>query len=361
MIASLLYQLSRRLLSVPAVLLCRDTSKDAEVLVLRHENAVLRRQLKSPVRYEPADRFWFAALSSLIPRHRWRDVFPITPATLLAWHRRFIAAKWDYTAHRTRLGRRPTHAAIKRLVLRLARDNPRWGHRRIQGEPARLGHQIAASTVWEILHTAGIDPAPRRCGPTWRQFLTNQAHAIIAVDFFHLDTALGHRLYTLAFLEHRTRRLHITGVTTHPTRDWTTQQARNLAYDLGIRLDSLRFLLRDRDDKYSPSFDAVFQTEEMDILKTAPRAPRMNAHCERIIKTLRNELCDHVLILSQSHARQVLAAYQRHYNEHRPHQARQQLPPDADQQPATTHDLSPRRLLRTRVRGDLINEYSYAA
>jgi putative transposase len=283
-IVSLLYQLSRRLLSVPAVLLYRDTSKDAEVLVLRHENAVLRRQLKSPVRYEPADRFWFAALSSLIPQHRWRDVFPITPATLLAWHRRFIAAKWDYTAHRTRLGRRPTHAAIKRLVLRLARENPRWGHRRIQGELARLGHHIAASTVWEILHTAGTDPAPRRCGPTWRQFLTNQAHAIIAVDFFHLDTALGHRLYALAFLEHHTRRLHITGITTHPTRDWTTQHARNLAYDLGTRLDSLRFLLRDRDDKYSPSFDAVFQTEEMDILKTAPRAPRMNAHCERIIR-----------------------------------------------------------------------------
>jgi putative transposase len=143
-----------------------------------------------------------------------------------------------------------------------------------------------------------------------------QAHAIIAVDFFHIDTALGNRLYVLAFLEHATRRPHIAGA--HPTRDWTTQQARNLATDLGTRLGSMRFLLRDRDGKYSPAFDAVFQSEELDILQTAPRTPRMNAHCERVIQTLRHELCDHVLILNEAHARRLLATYQRHYNNHRP-------------------------------------------
>jgi putative transposase len=360
-IVSLLYKLSRRLLSVPAVLLRRDSAKDAELLVLRHENAVLRRHVAGPVRYETADRFWFAALSSLIPRRRWRDAFPVTPATLLTWHRKFIAAKWDYTAHRGRIGRPTTHSAIKKLVLHLAKENPRWGHRRIQGELARLGHRIGASTVWEILNAAGIDPAPRRSGPTWRQFLTNQAHGIIAVDFFHLDTALGNRLYALAFLEHATRRLHITGVTAHPSRSWAAQQARNLAADLDTRLDSLRFLLRDRDDKYSPAFDAIFQAEEMDILKTAPRAPRMNAHCERIIRTLRSEICDHVLILNASHAREILGRYRRHYNEHRPHQSRHQLPPNIDQHPATMHDLEARRVVRTRVLGGLINEYRYAA
>jgi putative transposase len=146
-IVSLLYKLSRSLLSVPAVLLRRDTSKEAELLVLRHENAVLRRQITGPVRYEPADRFWFAALSSLLPRRRWHDIFPVTPGTLLAWHRRFITAKWDYTARRRPTGRPSTHSTIKKLVLRLAKENPRWGHRRIQGELTRLGHHIAASTV----------------------------------------------------------------------------------------------------------------------------------------------------------------------------------------------------------------------
>lgn len=201
-ILSMLYKVTRRLLSVPGVLLRRNTAKDAELLVLRHENAVLHRQISGPVRYEPADRFWLAALSGLIPRRRWREVFPVTPGTLPAWHRRFIAAKWDYSARRARTGRPPTKAALKKLVLQLAHENAAWGHRRIQGELARLGHPIAASTVWEILHAASIDPAPRRTGPTWREFLTNQAQGIIAVDFFHLDTALGRRLYALAFLEH---------------------------------------------------------------------------------------------------------------------------------------------------------------
>jgi transposase InsO family protein len=358
---SLLYRVSRRLLSVPAVLLRRDSAKDAELLVLRHENAVLRRQVAGRVRYEPADRFWFAALSGLLPRRRWRDVFPLAPATLLAWHRNFMAAKWDYTARRGRTGRPSTRPAIKKLVLRLAQENPRWGHRRIQGELARLGHRIGASTVWEILNAAGVDPAPRRSGPTWKQFLTNQAHGIVAVDFFHLDTALGKRLYGLAFLEHSTRRLHITGVTAHPSRGWAVQQARNLAADLDTHLDSLRFLLRDRDSKYSPAFDSVFQAEDIDIVKTAPRAPRMNAHCERIIRTLRSEMSDHVLILNEPHAREILGRYRRHYNEHRPHQSRHQLPPEIDQNPATVHDLNARGVLRTRVLGGLINEYRYAA
>ncbi len=225
MILSMLYKVTRGLLSVPGVLLRRNTARDAELLVLRHENAVLRRQIAGAVRYESADRFWLASLSSLIPRHRWRDVFPVTPGTLLAWHRRFIAAKWDYSARRARTGRPPTKAALKKLILQLARENAQWGHRRIQGELVRLGHPIAASTVWEILHAAGIDPAPRRTGPTWKEFLTNQAQGIIAADFFHLDTALGRRLYAMAFIEHATRRLHITGVTANPTRDWAVQQA----------------------------------------------------------------------------------------------------------------------------------------
>ena len=175
MIVSLVYEVARKLLSVPAVLLRRDVTKDAELLVLRHENAVLRRQLSGPVRYEPADRVWFAALSSLIPRHRWAQVFSVTPATLLAWHRRLIAHKWDYSERRSKPGRPPTASTVKALVLRLATENPRWGCRRIQGELVRLGHPAGSTTVWEILTAAGIDPTPRRNGPTWREFLTAQA------------------------------------------------------------------------------------------------------------------------------------------------------------------------------------------
>ncbi|MGX7829060.1 integrase core domain-containing protein [Actinokineospora sp. 24-640] len=360
MIVSLLYKVTRKLLSIPSVLLRSEAVKDAELLVLRHENAILRRQLTGPVRYEPADRFWFAALSGLVDRRRWREVFPVTPGALLVWHRRFIARKWDCSAHR-RIGRPPTRAAITTLVVRLAKENSRWGHRRVHGELVRLGHRIAPSTVWQILHDAGIDPAPRRTGPTWREFLTAQAEGIIAADFFHLDTVLGTRLYALAFLEHGTRRLHITGVTAHPTQAWTAQQARNLAADLGTRIESLRFLLRDRDAKYGPTFDTVFHADDLRVITSAPQAPRMNAHCERVIGTIRRELLDHILIISEAHARRILTTYEDHYNRHRPHQARDQLPPADQQHPAAVHDPDTSRVLRTRILGGLINEYRHAA
>ncbi len=309
---SLVYQVTRKLLSVPAVLLCRQVAKDAELLVLRHENAVLPRQLAGPVRYEPTDRLWFAALSSLIPRRRWTEVFPVTPGTVPAWHRRLVARRWDYSKRRNRPGRPPTAQAVKELVLRLAEENPRWGCRRIQGELARLGHQAGASTLWQILTAAGLDPAPRRSGPTRREFLTAQADSIIACDFAHIDLVDLRRVYALVFLEHGTRRLHITGVTAHPTARWTLQQARNLAADPGVRFESLRFPLRDRDSKYTEAFDAVFAAEGIEPLKTAPRSPRMNAHCERVTGTLRREFLDHLLILNEAHARCVLDAYVLH-------------------------------------------------
>src|SRR6266498_415311 len=203
------------------VLARREVSKDAELLVLRHQNAVLRRQI-SRVRYQPGDRLWLAALSRLIPRRRWGEVFAVTPATLLAWHRRLVTRKWNYT-NRRRAGRPSTAAAIRKLVIRMATDNPRWGHRRVQGELVRLGHPIAASTVWQILHDAGIDPAPRRPGPTWKQFLTAQARGILATDFVHVDSVLLRRLYALIIIGHGTRRAHLAGITANHDGDWTTQ------------------------------------------------------------------------------------------------------------------------------------------
>ena len=195
MIFSVVYLLVRCLLACLMVLTRRQASKDAEFLALRHENAVLRRQV-GRVRYEPGDRLWLTALSRLVPRRRWGEVFAVTPATLLAWHRRLVERKWDYTSRR-RPGRPSTAAGIRKLVIRIARENPSWGHRRVQGELVRLGHPIAASTVWQILHDAGIGPVPRRSGPTWKQFLTAQARGILAVDFVHVDTVLLRRVYVL--------------------------------------------------------------------------------------------------------------------------------------------------------------------
>ena len=211
MLLKIVYVLTCRILGLVVVLFRGDRARAAEVLVLRHQNAVLRRQV-GWVRYEPADRAWFAALARIVPRRRWAEVFPVTPATLLAWHRRLAAKKYD-TSGRRRPGRPPRTPGIKRLVLRLARENPLWGHHRIQGDLVKLGIAVAPSTVWEILHAAGVDPAPRRSGPTWRQFLHAQAAGILAVDFLHVDTVLLKRMYVLVFIEHGTRQMHLGGVT----------------------------------------------------------------------------------------------------------------------------------------------------
>ena len=341
------------------VLARREASKDAELLVLRHQNAVLRRQI-SRVRYQPADRLWLAALSQLIPRRRWDEVFAVTPATLLAWHRRLVARKWDYTSRR-RPGRPPTAAAIRKLVIRMAIDNPAWGHRRVQGELVRLGHQIAASTVWQILHAAGIDPAPRRSGPTWRQFLTAQAGGILAADFVHVDTVLLRRLYALIVIEHGTRRVHLAGITANPDGGWTTQAARNFLMDLGQRAASAKFLIRDRAGQFTASFDAVFLAEGIRILASPPRAPRANAICERMIGTLRRELFDRLLIVDEHHLRRVLTHYQRYYKAARPHRALGQLAPAQAGTRPQEINLAEHRIRRKRVLGGLTHEYQIAA
>jgi len=267
----IVYLLVRRILSLAVLAFRGDLAKDAELLVLRHENAVLRRHA-GRIRYEQAGWVWLAALARLIPRGRWTGIFPITPATLLAWHRKLAASKYD-TSNRRKPGRPPTVRSIARLAVQLAKENPLWGYRRIHGELTKLGVTIAPSTVWEILHAAGIDPAPRRSGPTWRQFLHAQAAGILAVDFLHADTVLLRRLYVLVFIEHDTRRMHLGGITANPTGEWTVQQAPNLALSLGERFEGIRFLIRDRGSNFTASFDAVFQATGARILRSAVQAP----------------------------------------------------------------------------------------
>jgi transposase InsO family protein len=246
------------------------------------------------------------------------------------------------------------------MVVQMGRENPAWGHRRIQGELAWLGHAIAASTVWEILRAAGVGPAPRRSGPTWREFLAVQAHAVIACDFLVVETALLKRLHVLVFIEHGTRRLHLAGVTARPTGAWVAQQARNLAMDLDGRLGTPRFLIHDRDPVFTTAFTEVFKAEGLRIITTLPRTPRMNATCEGVIGTLRRELLDRTLILNERHLALVLREYVNHYNGHRPHQSRQQRPPDIETQPA--RDVTDLRSARRKpVVAGLIHEYHHAA
>jgi transposase InsO family protein len=252
-------------------------------------------------------------------------------------------------------------AKIRKLVIRVATGNPAWGHRRVQGELVRLGHPIAASTVWQILHDAGIDPAPRRTGPTWKQFLTTQARGILAADFIHIDTVLLRRVYALIIIEHGTRRAHLAGITAHPDGAWTTQAARNFLMDPGHRADAVQFLIRDRAGQFTDAVDAVFTAEGIHILISPPQAPRANAICERMIGTLRRELLDRLLIINERHLRQVLTEYLHHYNTARPHRTLGQLPPAQAGTPPPQINLAGHRIRRKRVLGGLTSEYQAIA
>src|SRR5450755_3184947 len=330
-------------------------SKEIELLVLRHEVAVLRRTSPRP-RLDWADRAILAALIRLLPA-KLRMHRLVTPGTVLRWHRRLVARKWTYP---NRTGRPPVSAEITMLNEPLATENRSWGYQRIQGELLKLGHRVSASTVRRILKALRILPAPKRhTDTTWRQFLRTQAATMLATDFFHVDCAVTlQRLYCLFVIEVGSRYVHILGVTAHPDGLWTTQQIRNLLMDLGDHAADFRFLVRDRAGQFTGSFDAVLASNGIQAVKIPPRSPRANAYAERFVLTARTEVTDRMLIFGERHLRSVLAEYVAHYNGRRPHRSRQLRPPRPDHPIA---DLSCQWIKRRPVLSGLINEYERVA
>jgi putative transposase len=351
----LLYLIFTRLCGWLVLLGRPSASKDAELLVLRHEVAVLRRTHPRP-RLDWADRVVLAALIRLLPP-RLRMHRLVTPGTVLRWHRRLVARKWTYP-HRA--GRPPVSADIAALIERLATENHGWGYQRIQGELLRLGHRVSASTIRRVLRALKIPPAPqRRTDTTWRKFLHIQAATMLATDFFHVDCAVTlQRLYCLFVMEVSSRYVHILGITANPDGPWTVQQIRNLLMDLGDRAAGFRFLVRDRAGQFTDTFDAVLADAGIDVVKIPPRSPRANAYAERFVLTARTEVTDRMLIFGERHLRMILAEYEAHYNGRRPHRSRQLRPPRPDHSPA---NLAKKRIQRRSVLGGLINEYERVA
>ena len=337
-----------------------ETWRIAEILLLRHQLAVLQRRQPCRPNLNWADRALLATLLGAIPKARRHGLrLLVTPDTILRWHRNIVRRRWAARSMRGKTGRPATRRDIRALVLRLARENPGWGYRRIHGELAGLGVKIAASTVWEILKKAGIDPAPRRLAPTWPQFLRSQAEAILACDFFTADLLDGTQAYVLAVIEQATRRIRILGVTLHPTGEWTAQQARNLIMDLGEQAHRARFMIRDRSSDFTAAFNAVLADAGIRTVLCNVQTPRMNAIAERWIGGCRRELLDRTLIWNHNQLRRILRQYETHHNQHRPHRSLgaaaplKPLPP-----PVILGQYRVRR--QTRV-GGTINEYRLVA
>jgi putative transposase len=363
LVLSLVYWSLRRLLELAVLRSRSEREKEIEILLLRHQLRVLERQVARP-RLTPGDRALLAAFSRLLPREAWSSLL-VTPATLLRWHRQLVARRWTYSGRRP--GRPGTPAGLRELVVRMARENPAWGYRRIQGELLGLGIRVGASTVWTILRQAGIEPAPRRLETTWREFLRQQAATMLECDFLTVDTVFMKRLYVLFFIELGTRRVHLAGVTANPDGRWTAQQARNLLMHLDDDGIQPRIVIRDRDSKFTRAFDEVFRSEGIRVIKAPVRAPKARAHAERWVGSVRRECLDRLLIFGRSQLERVLRVYIDHYNSHRPHRSLGQLapraqPPPADDSPSVGEVVVALDRLRRHDRlGGLLHEYELAA
>jgi transposase InsO family protein len=347
----------RRVLQLAAWRFRSNDLKELEIVVLRQEVAILRRRTRRPA-MTWSDRLFLAAASRLLPRARWRS-FIITPGTLLRWHRCLVAKRWTYAR---RAGRPPIRREIRALVVRFARDNPRWGYQRIVGELKGLGMVVSATTVRTWLRAASLGPAGMRGGMTWREFVRAHRRSMLAVDFFTVETIWLQRLYVLLFIELRSRCVHVAGCTPTPSALWVTQQARQLTWTLAERPESFRFLIRDRDQKFTDSFDEVFRGSGIAIVRTPFRAPQANGVAERFVRTVRSECLDRLLILNTQHLERVLDVFVEHYNGHRPPRALALTPPRPARPPMVpATEWGEARVQRRDRLGGVVHEYVLAA
>ena len=329
--AGLLYSLVRLLLDVIATSRQDQAKLQTEVLVLRRQVQVLERQVKR-VQWSPADRMILAALRERLPRTAWAGML-VRPETVLGWHRDLVRRKWAAYGKRPRRGRPPLTQECRELIIRMAQENPSWGYFRIRGELMKLGRTVSATAIRSVLKRARIPPAGRRSELTWKQFLSAHAETLVATDFFSVDTVLLKRLYVLVFVHLGTRRVLAAACTSEPNREWVTQQARNLAWQLEEEGIELGILLHDRDRKFASSFDGVFESGGTRVVLTPLMAPKANAHAERWIGSCRRECLDWILIASEGHLRRVLQQYLDHYNDERPHRSRDLRPPSVRADP----------------------------
>ena len=330
--------------------------------MLRHQLAVAEREHpRAHSRLTWPDRAWLALLAGTLPIGRLAVMrLIVTPGTILRWHRDIVHRRWARRSRQGRCGRPPAGRNVRSVVLRLARENESWGYRRIHGELAGLGVTVAPSTVWQIPKDAGIDPAPRRDGPGWPEFLRSQAQGILALDFFTSDLVNGAKVYVLAVIEHGSRRVWVLGATEHPVQAWVVQQARNLLMDLEDAGTRVKFVLHDRDASFAAAFDAVFRAAGVRVIRSAVQAPRMNSVMERWIGSCRRELLDRTPVWNQRHLIIVLREYENFYNTHRPHRTLKQAAPLRPLPDGVT-DLDHFRVQRRDRAGGVLHEYDLVA
>ena len=341
-----------------------EDEKDVEILLLRQQLRILQRKHPHPPRISRGEKLALVVLGGKLTgmttstRARLGQVVLLfKPETLLKWHRELVRRKWTFKQRAPR-GRPPTSRKLEGLILRLAQENPRWGYGKLEGELGKLGYDIGRSTIRDVLKRKGVPPAPERAkrGSSWRSFLKHHKGEILACDFFTVETAWLKTLYALFFIELGSRRVHLAGCTASPTSAWVVQQARQMSWTLQAEALTMRFLLHDRDSKFSAAFDHVFEAEDVTIIRTPFRAPTANAFAERWIRSVREECLDHVLILGERHLQRVLKEYGRYFNQARPHQGIGQEIPAGDNRCFGTGPVRCRDVL-----GGIIHDYYRAA